>query len=57
MPLLAFFFFGSTDISQYNQTCEYTFIYTVFNVQAYQTSQYVVLHGGIFLSKWRGSVA
>jgi hypothetical protein len=25
----------------------------VFTVQAYQTSQYVVPHGGIFLRKWR----
>jgi hypothetical protein len=27
--------------------------YTVFIVQAYQTSQYAVLRGGIFLGKWR----
>jgi hypothetical protein len=25
----------------------------VFIVQAYQTSQYAVLRGGIFLAKWR----
>jgi hypothetical protein len=31
--------------------------YTVFLVQAYQTSQYVVLRGGIFLGKWRSSFA
>jgi hypothetical protein len=29
----------------------------VFNVQAYQTSQYVVPRGGIFLGKWRSSFA
>jgi hypothetical protein len=29
----------------------------VFIVQAYQTSQYVVPRGGIFLGKWRGSLA
>jgi hypothetical protein len=27
----------------------------VFIVQAYQTSQYVVPRGGIFLGKWRSS--
>jgi hypothetical protein len=32
-------------------------IYTVFIVQAYQTSQYVVPCGGIFLGKWRSSFA
>jgi hypothetical protein len=32
-------------------------IYTVFIVQAYQTSQYVVPRGGIFLAKWRSSFA
>jgi hypothetical protein len=32
-------------------------IYRVFNVQAYQTSQYVVPRGGIFLGKWRSSFA
>jgi hypothetical protein len=31
--------------------------YTVFIVQAYQTSQYVVLRGSIFLGKWRSSFA
>jgi hypothetical protein len=31
--------------------------YTVFIVQTYQTSQYVVLRGGIFLGKWRSSFA
>jgi hypothetical protein len=31
--------------------------YTVFIVQAYQTSQYVVLRGGIFLGKWRSAFA
>jgi hypothetical protein len=31
--------------------------YTVFIVQAYQTSQYMVLHGGIFLGKWCSSFA
>jgi hypothetical protein len=31
--------------------------YTVFIVQAYQTSQYVVPRGGIFLGKWRSSFA
>jgi hypothetical protein len=30
---------------------------TVFIVQAYQTSQYVVSQGGIFLGKWRISFA
>jgi hypothetical protein len=29
----------------------------VFIVQAYQTSQYVVPGGGIFLGKWRSSLA
>jgi hypothetical protein len=29
--------------------------YAVFIVQAYQTSQYVVPPGGIFLGKWRSS--
>jgi hypothetical protein len=29
----------------------------VFIVQAYQTSWYVVLHGGIFLGKWHRSFA
>jgi hypothetical protein len=32
-------------------------IYTVFIVQAYQTSQYVVPRGGIFLGNWRSSFA
>jgi hypothetical protein len=32
-------------------------IYTVFIVQAYQTSQYVVPCGGIFLGKGRSSFA
>jgi hypothetical protein len=32
-------------------------IYTVFIVQAYQTSQYVLPHGGIFVAKWRSSFA
>jgi hypothetical protein len=31
--------------------------YTVFIVQAYQTSQYMVPCGGIFLGKWRSSFA
>jgi hypothetical protein len=31
--------------------------YTVFIVQVYQTSQYVVPRGGIFLGKWRSSYA
>jgi hypothetical protein len=30
-------------------------MYTVFIVQAYQTSQYVVPRGDNFLGKWRGS--
>jgi hypothetical protein len=29
----------------------------LFIVQAYQTSQYVVPRGGIFLGKWRSSFA
>jgi hypothetical protein len=29
----------------------------VFIVQAYQTSQYVVPSGGIFLGKWRSTFA
>jgi hypothetical protein len=29
----------------------------VFIVQAYQTSQYVVTRGGIFLGKWRSAFA
>jgi hypothetical protein len=29
----------------------------VFIVQAYQTSQYVVPRGGVFLNKWRSSFA
>jgi hypothetical protein len=32
-------------------------IYRMFIVQAYQTSQYVVPRGGIFLGKWRSSFA
>jgi hypothetical protein len=32
-------------------------LYPVFIVQAYQTSQYVVPRGGIFLGKWRSSFA
>jgi hypothetical protein len=32
-------------------------MYTVFIVQAYQTSQYVVPRGGIFLGKWHSSFA
>jgi hypothetical protein len=32
-------------------------MYTVFIVQAYQTSQYAVTRGGIFLGKWRSSFA
>jgi hypothetical protein len=32
-------------------------MYTVFIVQAYQTSQYMVQRGGIFLGKWRRSFA
>jgi hypothetical protein len=32
-------------------------MYTVFIVQAYQTSQYVVPCGDIFLGKWRSSFA
>jgi hypothetical protein len=32
-------------------------IYTVFIVPAYQTSQYLEPHGGIFLGKWRSSFA
>jgi hypothetical protein len=37
----------------------YTYIHTymVFIVQAYQTSQYVVPRGGIFLGKWRSYFA
>jgi hypothetical protein len=31
--------------------------YTVFIVQAYQTSQYVMPSGSIFLGKWRSSIA
>jgi hypothetical protein len=31
--------------------------YTVFIAQAYQTSEYVVPRGGIFLGKWRSSFA
>jgi hypothetical protein len=32
-------------------------MYTVIIVQAYQTSQYVVPRGSIFLGKWRSSFA
>jgi hypothetical protein len=32
-------------------------MYTVFTVQAYQTSQYVLPRNGIFLGKWRSSFA
>jgi hypothetical protein len=32
-------------------------MYTVFIVQAYQTSQYMLPRGGIFLGKWRSSFA
>jgi hypothetical protein len=32
-------------------------IYTVFIVQAYQTCDYVVPRGGIFLGKWRSAFA
>jgi hypothetical protein len=35
----------------------YIYTYTVFIVQAYQTSQYVMPRGGIFLGKWRSSFA
>jgi hypothetical protein len=31
------------------------YFYRVFIVQAYQTSQYVLPRGGIFLGKWRSS--
>jgi hypothetical protein len=34
---------------------EWMELYMVFIVQAYQTSQYVVPRGGIFLCKWRSS--
>jgi hypothetical protein len=30
-------------------------MYTMFIVQAYQTSQYVLQRSGIFLGKWRSS--
>jgi hypothetical protein len=33
----------------------FALLYPVFTVQAYQTSQYVVPRGGIFLGKWRSS--
>jgi hypothetical protein len=33
----------------------YMSCYTVFIVQDYQTFQYVVPRGGIFLGKWRSS--
>jgi hypothetical protein len=37
---------------------KYRFIlYRVFIVQAYQTSQYVLPRGGVFLSKWHSSFA
>jgi hypothetical protein len=32
-------------------------LYTVFILQAYKTSQYVVPRGGILLGKWRSSFA
>jgi hypothetical protein len=32
-------------------------LYTVFIVQGYPTSQYVVPRGGIFLGMWRSSFA
>jgi hypothetical protein len=32
-------------------------MYTVFVVQVYQTSEYVVPRGSIFLGKWRSSFA
>jgi hypothetical protein len=32
-------------------------MYTAFTVQVYQTSQYAVSRGGIFLGKWRSSFA
>jgi hypothetical protein len=32
-------------------------LYTVFIVQAYQSSQYVAPCGGIFLGKWRSTFA
>jgi hypothetical protein len=41
-------------IMQFSPTLP-AYIYTVFTVQAYQTSQYVVPWGGIFLYKWRSS--
>jgi hypothetical protein len=39
------------------QAVKCVFLYTVFIVQAYETSQYVVPCGGIFLGKWRRSFA
>jgi hypothetical protein len=40
-----------------SQTKNFKNMYKVFIVQAYQTSQYVVPRGGIFLGKWRNSFA
>jgi hypothetical protein len=38
-------------------TKKWCVLYRMFIVQAYQTSQYVVPHGGIFLGKWHCSFA
>jgi hypothetical protein len=42
---------GSRDVGIYGG------LYAMFIVQVYQTSQYVVPCGGIFLGKWRSSFA
>jgi hypothetical protein len=45
--------------AQWQQTLKILFcaLYTVFIVQVYPTSQYVVPRGGIFPGKWRSSFA
>jgi hypothetical protein len=45
------------DVSAPCQSLSLCQLYTVFVVQAYQTSQYVVPRSGIFLGKWRSSFA
>jgi hypothetical protein len=42
---------------RYNGTYLLLEIYRVFIAQAYQTSQYVVPRGSIFLGNWRSSFA
>jgi hypothetical protein len=47
--------YATTGINSLTTMFQMQRLYTVFIVQTYQTSQYVVPRGGIFLSKWRSS--